>query len=824
MVPDRYGDIPSYVATMQTAVVQEMNRALGCVAQRFFKVAVGKVSEGMRRHARSVGVPLYLKCELVQHFPASAFRPAFKGPFGHKRRGHDGYDDEEADPRGGGTSSTPEALYLKIDGVEAEASADYAKEDLWIISTTADFDAPTVPEGVGPGGRRPDGFGERVANLNRGRALASTTQGPSFTFVARGVYHGRSSRGLIELKASLPFAGLPFLSSSKVVPVFAIRGPNVSSEVAALMVLHDLTPRIFPLGPVLLGGRGGIPAFASAEADEEAKGSFPALPATEDEVDVPASCNPAVFRLHMTRDEMETAKDKVVARFNLNEDQVAVLDHALSWFRAEDDPVSPPPASPVCLVHGVFGSGKSHLLVACVTLLSELLAEGPPCSPARKPQILIASATNVAVDGILLGLLASGFTDFCRVGSVKKIAKPLLSLVAHSQGTERARAVSDLKFMLTSTTLSAADRTAISTALAKLEHEKDQADALITRRVVGVTCAATSFGILEGRAFPIVLLDEASQMTEPTSLVTVGRFFARRLLAVGDPLQLPPTLTSSPASQGQDSEGGEGSAQTLERTLFERLATLDITPVMLRTQYRCHPQFSALSSKFFYNDRLRDGVTPEQRPPLLPDVPALVFFDVTGAEKESGGGSVYNDVEASVVCDLVAHLLRCGFDCRQIGVICLYKAQAAHCLQRLRGMGPGTGPGQGPASVQVSTVDAFQGAERDVIIVSTVRTQRLGFITSPRRLNVTLTRARNHLFVCGNRAALSQHTVWRAVIASAGTAPGGIRGTLSRPLLPDVPVRGRGGAHGSSGPTSEVDHEGFTVEDSLPSDIEDAED
>ncbi len=89
---------------------------------------------------------------------------------------------------------------------------------------------------------------------------------------------------------------------------------------------------------------------------------------------------------------------------------------------------------------------------------------------------------------------------------------------------------------------------------------------------------------------------------------------------------------------------------------------------------------------------------------------------------------------------------------------------------------------------------------------------------------VTLTRARNHLFVCGNRAALSQHTVWRAVIASAGTAPGGIRGTLSRPLLPDVPVRGRGGAHGSSGPTSEVDHEGFTVEDSLPSDIEDAED
>jgi hypothetical protein len=86
-------------------------------------LAVTTASRGASPHSLS----------LWQHFPASAFRPAFKGPFGHKRRGHDGYDDEEADPRGGGTSSTPEALYLKIDGVEAEASADYAKEDLWIM-------------------------------------------------------------------------------------------------------------------------------------------------------------------------------------------------------------------------------------------------------------------------------------------------------------------------------------------------------------------------------------------------------------------------------------------------------------------------------------------------------------------------------------------------------------------------------------------------------------------------------------------------------------------------------------------------------------------
>ncbi len=103
----------------------------------------------------------------------------------------------------------------------------------------------------------------------------------------------------------------------------------------------------------------------------------------------------------------------------------------------------------------------------------------------------------------------------------------------------------------------------------------------------GVRTAFCGPVLLSRRAFPTVLLDEASQMTEPSSLLTIARFAARRLLAVGDPLQLPPTLTSSPASGGQDGDGGDGGAPGLERTLFERLAALRVAPVMLRRQYRC---------------------------------------------------------------------------------------------------------------------------------------------------------------------------------------------------------------------------------------------
>lgn len=92
----------------------------------------------------------------------------------------------------------------------------------------------------------------------------------------------------------------------------------------------------------------------------------------------------------------------------------------------------------------------------------------------------------------------------------------------------------------------------------------------MSRRVIGVTCAATAVAVLEHRRFAVVLLDEASQMVEPASLLSVARFAARRLLAVGDPLQLPPTLPSSPVyrSESADAAGGH----SLERTLFERLA------------------------------------------------------------------------------------------------------------------------------------------------------------------------------------------------------------------------------------------------------------
>jgi hypothetical protein len=154
---------------------------------------------------------------------------------------------------------------------------------------------------------------------------------------------------------------------------------------------------------------------------------------------------------------------------------------------------------------------------------------------------------------------------------------------------------------------------------------------LHTARVVGTTCAsAAGLAALSSYVFHIVLLDEASQMTEPASLLPTARFGARRLLAVGDPQQLPPVTARPPAVAAPGGGGGKGGDDPTA-TLFERLAvhaaaeavarpapSLDSPPsssplrlqprlITLRTQYRCHPVLSQLASRMFYGGIVLDG-------------------------------------------------------------------------------------------------------------------------------------------------------------------------------------------------------------------------
>jgi hypothetical protein len=464
----------------------------------------------------------------------------------------------------------------------------------------------------------------------------------------------------------------------------------------------------------------------------------------------------------------------------------------------------------VILVHGVFGAGKSHLLVAMLWFLQRALRgasrHGRPC------KVLLAALTNVAVDNVVEGLLRQAEADgeaepdVVRVGSVRRIAAAVLPHSTHGKlsATEEQSTKRELTRELS--TAPAAEQHALKQAIALIDSGRmaARARALHQFTVVGATCAATGLACMQGLKFDFVLLDECSQLTEPASLLPLYRLGCERLIAVGDPMQLPPTLATPPpgfaaayaanaaaafAAHSSTSRAGGAPAAApgpaaggagLSLTLFERLARCGLEPVMLRAQYRCHPTISALASHLFYGGRLVDGLgsataAAAARAPLLPGLPTVSFQHVAnGVEQAQRGGSISNAAEASRVARVLGSLVGCGLEPERLGVVCMYRAQAVAIRTHLEERGLA-------GAVTVSTVDAFQGAERDVILVSTCLTATCGapdtarealrFIGDPRRLNVTLTRARHHLLVFGHADVLQSVPAWAVVLDVAASLP-----------------------------------------------------
>jgi hypothetical protein len=555
--------------------------------------------------------------------------------------------------------------------------------------------------------------------------------------------------------------------------VFAIRAGNYSGDFAMLQTLQFLRPQQPPILDWFLN-----------DTDRMEHGYSGTLGALTD-------CD----------DLIDDVREAMLTEYRLNADQTTVLDACAAWLRLGTHASVPP----VNLVHGTFGAGKSYLLVAVIIFLVRVL---DAIDPKKTVRLLLAANTNVAVDNVLLGLQKRGFEDFARVGSVKKIAKPILKHTLHHSDTAKTygdhdkRALEDLNRMLKEElngNPKSKDAEDIRQAIKDLSIARPatRSKRLKTMRVVGTTCAATAYGALDDSKFSIVLLDEASQMLEPLSLLPISKFGCERLLAVGDPLQLPPTMLYEPpaplpsAEKSSAALKGSVSDTTLRKTLFVRLTALGVKPILLRTQYRCHPEISRISNCLFYDDLLIDGVDASLRPPMLiADITAtpesaatpiplqalspLTLINVNG-QQSSQFGSIYNEAEVCAVRDVIAALFTQGIAPASIGVVTLYRNQAyklkravdevsvtyvSECDQEV----------YSGKSVQVSTVDAFQGAEKDIILLSTcfTSTHGGGFVDSPHRMNVALSRARHHLIVMGSLKAMNSGAAgtgaWKEVV------------------------------------------------------------
>ncbi|XP_051185779.1 probable helicase MAGATAMA 3 [Lolium perenne] len=263
--------------------------------------------------------------------------------------------------------------------------------------------------------------------------------------------------------------------------------------------------------------------------------------------------------------------------------------------------------------------------------------------------------------------------------------------------------------------------------------------------------------------FDMVVIDEAAQASEVGVLPALSLGAARCVL-VGDPQQLPATVISKAAG-----------TLLYSRSLFERFQQAGCPTILLSVQYRMHPQIREFPSRYFYQGRLTDSESVVNLPDEAYYRDALmapyVFYDMShGRESHRGGSSSYQNVhEAQFAFRLYGHLQKFlkanGGRRASVGIITPYKLQLK-CLQREFAEVMNTEEGK---DIYINTVDAFQGQERDVIIMSCVRASNhgVGFVADIRRMNVALTRARRALWVIGNANALMQSEDWAALVADA---------------------------------------------------------
>ena len=403
------------------------------------------------------------------------------------------------------------------------------------------------------------------------------------------------------------------------------------------------------------------------------------------------------------------------------------------------------------LIQGPPGTGKTHTAVRILQSWSS----------QNVGTILAVADSNVAVDNLLEGLLGLGVSAV-RLGQPVKVRESLREATVDAQ-MESHPLRRDLEEHLELNEKLARRIPGMKGKEKGLAHrdlnrgwkevrriERQMRDDILDRaQVLCCTCIGVGHQLLDGRRFSRVLLDEATQATEPASLVPLVRG-ARQIVLVGDHRQLPPTVISRRAENGG-----------LRRSLFERLVAMGIEPMLLDTQYRMHPAISDFPNRTFYEGRLVDGITAADRPNPAGllwndwEVP-MAFLPVNGDELLSpDGASKENPAEAGWVAKILENLLQAGdLEETDIGIITPYAGQ----VRAIRDALP-----ERNDSVEVHTVDGYQGREKEVIIFSCVRSNSdgiVGFLSDARRLNVALTRAKRGLIVIGDPDTLRNDETW----------------------------------------------------------------
>ncbi|XP_030966740.1 DNA replication ATP-dependent helicase/nuclease JHS1 isoform X1 [Quercus lobata] len=371
------------------------------------------------------------------------------------------------------------------------------------------------------------------------------------------------------------------------------------------------------------------------------------------------------------------------------------------------------------LILGMPGTGKTSTMVHAVKALL-----------MRGASILLTSYTNSAIDNLLIKLKAQGI-DFVRIGRYEAVHE---EVQGHCFSAMNVQSVEDVKI--------------------RIEQVK----------VVAVTCLGITSPLLTNKRFDVCIMDEAGQTTLPVSLGPL--MFASTFVLVGDHYQLPPLVQSTEAR-----ENGMGIS------LFCRLSEAHPQAISaLQSQYRMCQGVMELSNALIYGDRLRCGSSEIAcaklklsclkscsswlKEVLNPTKPVIfIDTDMLPAFEAKDQKTVNNPVEAYIIAEVTEQLVNNGIEGEDIGIITPYNSQAnliRHAVYT--------------TSVEIHTIDKYQGRDKDCILVSFVRSSEnprnctSSLLGDWHRINVALTRAKKKLIMVGSCKTLSKVPLLKLLI------------------------------------------------------------
>lgn len=430
-------------------------------------------------------------------------------------------------------------------------------------------------------------------------------------------------------------------------------------------------------------------------------------------------------------------------------------------------------AKDVEVVHGPPGTGKTTTLVEAIY---ETLH--------RETQVLVCAQSNMAVDWISEKLVDHG-VPVLRIGNPSRVNDKMLSFT-YERKFESHPDYPELWSIRKTIRQIKENRKRGDNVHQKIARLRDRASEIEMAinaqlfdeaRVVACTLVGSANKLLVRHKFSTLFIDEAAQALEPACWIAIRR--ASRVILAGDHQQLPPTIKCYEAMK-----------QGLGKTLMERIVENQPDAVtLLKVQYRMNDDIMKFSSDWFYHGAVESDESVKHRSVLdfehsiqwidgneilqqvNEDLKKTERLEIDFTEQFIGENhGRINKAEAELVLSTLKNYIdkigkeRFLAERLDVGIISPYKVQTQYLRQQIRKREEFRPFRQ---VISVNTVDGFQGQERDIILISLVRSNdngQIGFLSDLRRMNVAMTRARMKLIIFGDKATLQHHAFYRKLI------------------------------------------------------------